>query len=321
MNYIYYIRPAFVLGQPFARPIFQMSKGFNVSFLIMCLHKSSQPIDEQNLAKHASGMIESTPCHHDLHGFTTEMLVWVCQTPYYIRPHPQEAGIASTWTFKTNSRIWHHPKIHPKHPPILTAPRLSLKFKYWNVCQVQDHQIGQLLCLQDSNWFNLTSQKHVPLTYPFLWLVKNFPTNFKPTRLHEFSRENTAHVQVLGVGFKGFVVAQDLCRAGRRHWRNQQGIAQTMLCLYPRWTAAASAGRDVGPKISRRNLRLKEKMPINFLWGDFFGGGCVGDDFLSQLKNQFKSCPLAAPSSSLGRKSHGVGCSLIFAWMLKSTKC
>lgn len=92
LNYIYYICPAFFLGQPFARPIFQMSKGFNVSFLIMCLHKSSQPIDEQNLAKHASGMIESTPCHHDLHGFTTEMRVWVCQSPCLSGRIPKKQG-------------------------------------------------------------------------------------------------------------------------------------------------------------------------------------------------------------------------------------
>ena len=54
-------------------------------------HVPSQPIDEQNLAKHASEMIESTPCHHDLHGFTTEMLVWVGQTSGLSGPSPQEA--------------------------------------------------------------------------------------------------------------------------------------------------------------------------------------------------------------------------------------
>ena len=213
------------------------------------------------------------------------------KVPVYQAESPRSRGIASTWTFKTNSRIWHHPKIIQNTSKISTNLDCSATISEIQVLKCLPSSRSSNwsnLSLQDFHWFQLDpSQKHVSLAYPFLWLVKNCPTNFKPTSpfflfqknvrnstgLHEFARENTAHVQVLGVGFKGFVVAQDLRRACRRHWRNQQGIPQTMLCLYPRWTAAASAGRDVGPKISRRNLRLKEKMPINFLWGDFFGGG------------------------------------------------
>lgn len=144
----------------------------------------------------------------------------------FIRPHPQEATHSFNMdSFKTNSGIWHHPKIIQNTSKTSTNLDYSATISEIQVLKCLQRfkiiKLAQLLCLQDSNWFNLTSQKHVPLTYPFLWLVKNFPTNFKPTRLHEFSGENTAHVQVLGVGFKGFVVAQDLRRACRRHWRNQ----------------------------------------------------------------------------------------------------
>lgn len=211
------------------------------------------------------------------------------KVPVYQAESPRSRGIASTWTFKTNSRIWHHPKIIQNTSKISTNLDCSATISEIQVLKCLPSSRSSNwsnLSLQDFHWFNLTLPKTCLVSLPFSMIgeklshqlqtyvaVFSFSKNVRnSTGLHEFARENTAHVQVLGVGFKGFVVAQDLRRACRRHWRNQQGIPQTMLCLYPRWTAAASAGRDVGPKISRRNLRLKEKMPINFLWGDFLGG-------------------------------------------------
>ena len=163
-----------------------MSKGFNFSFLIMCLH---------NLL---------------MNKIWPSMQVEWLKTPWF------------TWIYHIGA---------------------------W-VLAYQDHQIAQLI-LARFNWFNL------PTKGPVNWLL------FRPTPrpgLHEFSRENTAHVQVLGVGFEGFVVAQNLCGACRRHRRNQEGIAQAMLCL------GKGAGRDWFNENPIKNLRLKEKRH-NFSWG------------------------------------------------------
>ena len=210
---------------------------------------------------------------HDLHGFTTEMLFSeFVKLPVYQAPSPRSRD-SFNMDFQNELTDLTSSQNHSKY--IQNIHQFGLLRDYlWNssiemFAPFKIIKLAQLIFAR-FRLIQLDLSKTCPVNLPFLMIGENFPTNFKPTRLHEFSGENTAHVQVLGVGFKGFVVAQNLCSACRRHWRNQQGIAQTMLCLYPRWLGR-EAGRDVHRKFPEEIWFLKKKNATTCFGGDFFG--------------------------------------------------
>mmetsp|Transcript_73652 Transcript_73652/g.208598 ORF Transcript_73652/g.208598 Transcript_73652/m.208598 type:complete len:573 (-) Transcript_73652:343-2061(-) len=91
-----------------------------------------------------------------------------------------------------------------------------------------------------------------------------------PIHLDELARQDAAHVQVLGVGLEGFVVAQNLGGAGRGHGRHEQGVPETVpgdLLLEARPVPPAAL-RGEAPEVklqlalARRGARVRLVGPV-----------------------------------------------------------
>ena len=125
----------------------------------------------------------------------------------------------------------------------------------------------------DNNDCTETSRSQVATTFVEMFFVKStknqlkrkvkqnnprpkaFRSNSSASRLHKFTGQDPADVQVLRVGFERLVVSQDLCSAGGGHGSHQQAVAKSMLGLghnkaaakICQWREASQGEREKNP--------------------------------------------------------------------------